>query len=148
MKRSNTMKTALTLATMAAALTAVAVPAIASAQTYTRTAVILDRGDDRGLDRRDDRGWNGDRWDNRGSNAIDRRIDMMQDRLNMGRRDGALGYREAARLNANLRDIIRTKHDFERSGRGLDGREANILNARLDDLADRMHFDRHNGNRW
>eukprot|EP01042_Synura_sphagnicola_P012728 gene12728-16178_t len=146
MKNANTMKTVITLAAMAASLTAVAIPAMASAQTYTRTTVVMDRGDDR-FDRRDDRGWDGGRWDNRSGGSVDRRIDMMQDRLEMGRRNGALSRREAWRIDSNLRDIVSLKRDFERSGRGLDGREVNILNAKLDYLSDQMRFERRDGNR-
>ncbi len=149
-----TIKTLITLAAITSSLTAVCIPAIASAQTTRTTLIVMDRGDNRGgFDRRDDGRrddgrWGNERWDNRGGGSVDRRIDMMQDRLEMGRRNGALSRREAWRIDAGLHDIISLKRDFERSGRGLDGREVNILNARLDRLSEQMRFERHDGNRW
>lgn len=141
-----TMKTTLialtALASVAGGLT---LPAMANAQSaYVRADVG-------GWDRRDD-GWDRrggyDRFDDRASARLDDRIDSLRDRIDRSRDRGMLSRREADRLNWRLRGIANDKRQFERSGRGLDGREVASLNYRLDNLSGDIRGEGRDGNRW
>lgn len=139
-----TLQTALvTAAAIAAAAVGLSAPTTASADTRAVVQVDLGRGYDRGYDRYDrfDRG-------DRGGYSIDRRIDQLQARIDMGVRSRQLSGREADRLYDRLNAIERTKRSFERSGRGLDGREVAMLNDSLDRLSLDIRFQGRDGNRW
>jgi len=141
-------KTLIALATLAAAATGLAAPAMAA---DVKAVVRVD------YDRQG--GWNDRRHggyrDDRASYQLDERIDRLQDRIRLGERSGQLNRREASRLRDRLDRIESTKRSFERSGRGLDGREV----AMLDDSLDRLSADirdersdrdygRRGGGRW
>lgn len=127
----NTMiKTAMIGAAIAAALTTMTAPAIASAQPLKPVAVAYH-----------------DRFDSRATAELNSRITTLQTRINMGSRSHQLSIREAARLNGQLSSIISTKRSFERSGRGLDGREVATLNGRLDTLSSQVRVQAHDRNR-
>ncbi len=127
------MKTLHKTLIIAAALasTATIVPALANAQPAAVIRVDYGRG-----------------WDHRGSQEINSRIDRIQDRINMGQSTRRISRIEAARLNQQLGSIIATKRTYERTGRGLDGRETAMLNDRLDRLSADTRLQAHDGNRW
>ncbi len=124
------MKTLITMAAMAAALTTMTAPALAEAQPLKPVAIAYH-----------------DRFDAHASAELNSRISNLQTRIDMGKRTRQLSLREAARLSSQLSSIVSTKRSFERSGRGLDGREVATLNTRLDDLSARIHVQAHDGNR-
>ena len=142
-----TMKTTLialtALASVAGGLT---LPAMANAQSaYVRADVGgWDRRDD-GWDRRG--GYDRGGYD-RGGWQINSRIERLRDWIDRAEDSGRLSHREAVRLEWRLRRIADMKRDFERSGRGLDGREVAMLNDRLDDLSRDVRYEGHDGNRW
>lgn len=150
-------KTLIAIAALAAATASLA-PAMASAQTTAVVRVDYGRGDwDRsGWDRsgwgNDHRGgWDNDRrggWDNRASMDLDRRIGQLHDRIHWGERSGQLSHREADRLSDRLDRIEDTKRAYERSGRGLDGREIASLNDSLDRLSADIRYQGHDRDRW
>ncbi len=127
------MKTLQKTLIIAAALasTAAIVPALANAQPAAVIRVDYGRG-----------------WDHRGGQEINSRIDRIQDRINMGQSTRRISRMEAARLNQQLGSIIATKRTYERTGRGLDGRETAMLNDRLDRLSADTRLQAHDGNRW
>ncbi|MDC7676634.1 hypothetical protein [Asticcacaulis machinosus] len=75
-----------------------------------------------------------DRRDHR-EDRIDYRLDQLDRQIDRGARYGNLSRREEYRLRSELRDLERLSHQFERSGRGIDGREMQILNRRTQDLS-------------
>lgn len=115
------MKTLITLAAIAATLTTMTVPAMASAQPLKPVAVAFHS-------------------DSRVSAALDNRIDQLKGRIAMGKRTHKLTSREALNLTVKLNNIAAAKHADERSGRGIDGREAASLNSRLDSLSRQIRF--------
>lgn len=130
------------LASVAGGLT---LPTMANAQAVVRADVYAGGG---GWDR-NDRGW--DRrggYDSRAGWQIDARIDRLRDWIDRAQDNGRLSRREAARLEWRLRSISDTKRSYERSGRGLDGREVAMLNNRLDELSADVRFEGRDGNRW
>jgi hypothetical protein len=74
--------------------------------------------------------------------GIDARQAMIAQRIDSGRRNGAISRREAMRLNAELREIDRTEAAFRRSRPGLTQVEIAQLNVRLDRLAAQVRVDR------
>jgi hypothetical protein len=124
------MKTLITMAAIAAALTTMTAPAMASAQPLKPVAVAYNN-----------------HFDNHASTELNARIGNLQTRIDMGKRTRQLSFREASRLSSQLSSIISTKRSFERSGRGLDGREVATLNSKLDGLSARIHVQAHDGNR-
>jgi opacity protein-like surface antigen len=74
--------------------------------------------------------------------GIDARQAMIAQRIDNGRRNGAISRREAMRLNAELREIDRTEAAFRRSRPGLTQVEIAQLNVRLDRLAAQVRVDR------
>ena len=137
----------MTIKTTLIALTALAsvagglgLPALANAQVVVRADVHSGGWDRRGGH---DRGY-----DNRGTYQLDARIDALRDRIDRSRDRGSLSRREADRLEWRLRGITDTKRSYERSGRGLDGREVAMLNDRLDNLSADVHGEGRDGNRW
>ncbi len=122
-------KTLIVLAAVAG--TAATLPAIATAQPAAVVRVDYGRN-----------------WDHRASAEINSRIDRIQDRINMGQSNRRISRMEASRLNQQLGSIIATKRTYERTGRGLDGRETAMLNDRLDRLSADTRLQAHDGNRW
>jgi hypothetical protein len=132
------------LASVAGGLT---LPTLANAQSaYVRADVGSgwDRRDD-GWDRRG--GYDRGGYD-RGGWQIDARIERMRNWIDRAEDSGRLSRREGERMEWRLRRIAEMKRDYERSGRGLDGREVAMLNGRLDNLAADIHYEGNDGNRW
>lgn len=90
-------------------------------------------------------GYDGPRWGD-GRGEIDRRIDILQRRIDDGVGSGDLNRREAYRAKAAMRDISLTERTYIRDGR-LTGYERADLNRRLDLLARQIRFDRHDDDR-
>ncbi|GGZ25548.1 hypothetical protein [Asticcacaulis endophyticus] len=90
-----------------------------------------------------------DRHDHR-DDRIDYRLDQLDRQIDRGARHGNLSRREEYRLRAELRDLERLSHQFERSGRGLDRRELHILNQRTQDLSRAVAYNSrdYNGRRY
>jgi len=127
------------LASVAGGLT---LPAMANAQSaYVRADVGS------GWDRRDD-GWDRRGGYDRGGWQINARIERLRDWIDRAEDSGRLSHREGQRLEWRLRRIAEMKRDYERSGRGLDGREMATLNDRLDQLSADVRYEGHDGNRW
>lgn len=124
-------KTLITLAAIAAALTTLSAPAIASAQP-ARVVVITDH---RGP------AWN--HRDDRASAQLSNRIANLDARIDQGRRTGKISVREGRRLNNELNVISSQKRSFERSGRGLSLNEISQLDNRLDRLQGQIRFEKH-----
>ncbi|WP_443749606.1 hypothetical protein [Asticcacaulis solisilvae] len=139
-----TIKTTLIALTAVASIAGgLALPTLADAQAVIVRADVNSGWHDR------DGGW--DRrggFDDRAGAGLDARIDALRDRIDRGRDSGRLSRREADRLNGRLRGIIDTKRSYERSGRGLDGREVAVLSDRLDNLSADVHVEGRDGNRW
>jgi hypothetical protein len=74
--------------------------------------------------------------------GIDARQAMLAQRIDRGVRNGTITRREAARLNAELRDIERDEWTFRRSRPGLTQREIAQLEMRLDRLAALVRIER------
>lgn len=125
-------KTILAALTAAAAVTAVAVPAMA--QPY---------GGPGGYgEHRQGMGERPGGWD------IDQRIKWIGDRIRRGRDDGSLDRREAARVDRELRSIHHADMDFRMSHGGhLDDAMRADLSARLDRLNDQIHWLRETNDR-
>ena len=91
--------------------------------------------------------WRGDRGE-RGGWDLDRRIDWMQGRINHGRADGSLDFREADRAQDELRRIRdHERRERDEHGGRLDGRARDELSARLDRLNEQIRWLRHNDDR-
>jgi TolA-binding protein len=123
-------KTLITLAAVAAALTTLSAPAIASAQP-ARVVVVADQ---RGP------GWKHN--DNRASAQLSNRIATLDTRIDQGRRTGQISLREGKRLNNELNLISAQKRSYERSGRGLSISEISTLDNRLDRLQGQIRYEK------
>ncbi|KTT74083.1 hypothetical protein [Sphingomonas endophytica] len=77
-------------------------------------------------------------------NARQARLDQ---RIDNGLRNGALSRREAARLRADSRQLVRLEERYRRSG-GLSGWERQDLNRRFDALSTRIRYDKRGGGRY
>ena len=119
-------KTLITLAAVAAALTTLSAPAIASAQP-ARVVVVADH---RGP------GWNN------ASAQLSNRISTLDARIDQGRRTGQISLREGKRLNNELNLISSQKRSYERSGRGLSVSEISTLDNRLDRLQGQIRYEK------
>lgn len=126
-------KTLITMAAMAASLTALTIPAVSDARPLQRQPI--------------ERGYHDNRSDMRSSAELNGRINSVETRISLGRRSGQLSLREAGRLNARLNSITALKRSYERSGRGLNGSEVATLNSRLDTLSGQIRVQGHDGNR-
>lgn len=115
--------TAALIATMTAGLTAMSMPATASAQPVPPAA----------------------RMDMRANDRIDTRIARLRDDIRMGEHSRRLSLRESRRLSGKLNAIVDLKRSYER--RGLNRREIDTLNAKLDVLSGQIHAQAHDGNR-
>jgi hypothetical protein len=123
-------KTLITLAAVAAALTTLSAPAIASAKP-AHVVVVSDHRSS---------GWN--HRDDRASAQLSARIARLDSRIDQGRRTGQISLREGRRLNNELNLISSQKRSFERSGRGLSVKEISQLDNRLDRLQDQIRYEK------
>jgi hypothetical protein len=95
-----------------------------------------------------DRAQRGDWRGPRGGWDLDRRIDWMQERIDHGRADGSLDFREADRVQDELRRIRdHERRERDDNGGRLDRRARDQLDARLDRLNDQIRWLRHNDER-
>lgn len=143
MKTRNTL---IALAAVAATVSGMAAPAFA--QSRAAVTVTIGHNSYWDHDRRDHNRWDYNRRDDRAEYMIEGRISNLRARIDMGRREGRISWREADRLQGQLRNIVWTKASFERSGRGLDGREVAILDQRINNLSAQVRYERHDRNRW
>lgn len=108
-------------------------------------------GDYRDGDYRDggyrDGGYRGDRGGRGYGDAINAKQAELAQRIARGERNGRLNWREARALRYDLAQINSLEHQF-RVTRGLDRREAAILNARLDRLEYRIVAEMRDGRRY
>ena len=109
------------LSIAAVSAVAAAVPAVASAQSY-------DRGPDRGYDR-------GYRQDVGGD-----RVARLDQRIDMGIRNGGLSRNEAWRLKGDLRETARLESRYRRGG--LSGWERSDLDRRYDRISAQIRYER------
>ncbi len=72
---------------------------------------------------------------------LDRRIDDMRGRIDMGRQTRQLNRSEARHLTSRLNNIAALKRSYGRHG--LSQREVITLNSKLDALNRQLRFDRH-----
>jgi hypothetical protein len=76
---------------------------------------------------------------------LDRRIDWMQDRINRGRADGSLDWREARRVQHELGRIRFDEHRMRaHDGGWLTDPDRAMLQDRLDRLGEQIHWMRQN----
>ncbi len=79
---------------------------------------------------------------------LDRRLDWMQERINRGRQDGSLDWREARRVQGELIRIRRDEHRMRAMNGGrLSDRDRVFLQDRADRLNDHIRWLRHNDER-
>jgi hypothetical protein len=79
-------------------------------------------------------------WGNQWGNSLEARKANIDRRIEMGQRNGALTYAEAARLRAQFRQINRLEVTYRRNG--LSGWEHTDLMQRLDRLSAAIRFER------
>ena len=115
------------LSIAAASAIAVALPAVASAQSYDH-----DRGD-RG-------GWSQDRGDRGGWDQGRDRAARLDQRIDVGVRNGTLNRRGAVRLKSELRDTVRLEARFSRDG--LSRGERAELDRRFDRISAQIDYRR------
>ncbi len=116
----------------------------ASGAILAAAPTLAQPGDYRDYGGRHERG----RGEERGGYDLQGRIDWMQRRIDRGRDDGSLDRREAYRAQARLDDISRDVRRAERRNGGyLPPDQRAFLQARLDQLNDRLHWLRHNDER-
>lgn len=123
-------KTLITLAAIAATLTTLSAPAIASARPAQVVAVVDHRAPGR----------------NHAAAELNSRIATLNARIDKGRRTGQLSPSEGRRLNKELNLISSQKRSFERSGRGLSAQEVSLIDTRLDRLQGQIRFEKHDFN--
>lgn len=124
---------------IALAAASIAVPAMA--QNY-QGQYRGDR-DDRGRYEQDYRGDRGDRYerDNRGGwQSISQRKYQLDRRIDQGERNRQLSRREAARLRAELNQLVRLEYSYMRGG--LSARERMELDRRYDRLSAQVRAER------
>ena len=79
---------------------------------------------------------------------LDQRIDWMQRRIDRGRADGSLDWREARRVQGELFHIRRDERMMrDRNGGRLSDRDRFFLQDRLDRLNNQLRWLRHNDER-
>jgi hypothetical protein len=69
------------------------------------------------------------------------RSDRIEERIEAGRSDGSLTWREARDLRSRLRDVQRTQDAYERNG--MSAWEARDLDRRFDQLSNDVYGQRH-----
>jgi hypothetical protein len=74
---------------------------------------------------------------------INQRQGNIEQRIDMGVRNGSLTRFEAGRLRAEFRNLNVLEARYRRSGGGLTGWERADLNRRYDVLSTQVRFDRH-----
>jgi len=111
---------------------AAAVPAMASAQSYgpDRGPDRYDRGPDRGYDR---------------GYAQGDRIARLDQRIDVGIRNGGLSRSEARRLKGDLRETARLQARYARGG--FSGWERADLDRRFDRISAQIRYERHDRDR-
>lgn len=72
---------------------------------------------------------------------INQRQDMLERRIDQGVRNGSLNRREAARLQAELRETARLEYRYRRGG--LSGWERADLDRRFDRISAQIRYERH-----
>jgi hypothetical protein len=107
------MKNILLSIAAVSAVAAATVPAAAMAQSY----------------RPDDRGWGGDR------------VARLDQRIDMGIRNGSLDRREAWQLKGDLRETARLQYRYSRDG--LSRWERADLDRRFDRISAQIRYERH-----
>jgi len=111
------------------AAASVAVPATASAQSYRHN--------------------DGPRYEqNRGWQPIAQRKYQLDQRIDVGLRNGQLSRREATRLRTELNALVRLEYSYQRGGLSL--RERQELDRRYDRLASQIRYERRDrdNRRW
>lgn len=73
--------------------------------------------------------------------SINHRQDMLERRIDQGVRNGSLNRREAARLQAELREAARLEYRYRRGG--LSGWERADLDRRFDRISAQIRYERH-----
>lgn len=103
------------------AAASVAVPATASAQSYRHN--------------------DGPRYEqNRGWQPIAQRKYQLDQRIDVGQRNGQLSRREASRLRTELNALVRLEYSYQRGGLSL--RERQELDRRYDRLSQQVRYER------
>lgn len=82
--------------------------------------------------------------DYRRPSGVDHRLNQVEQTIAWGYRSGALSRHEAARLQAEARQVRQLQIRYARSGRGLDGREMADLNHRVNRLESRLRYEMRN----
>ena len=103
--------------------------------------------DDRYEDRRDDRRY--DRWDSRGqANALRVQIEQLEQRIRRTDNRDRISEREAANLRRAVYDLRQQYGVYSRNG--LTQREAQILQQRIQQVRQRLTYERrdNDGRRW
>ncbi len=89
-----------------------------------------------------DRGYGHDRdW-----SPIARRLERLDQRIERGIERGQITRREAAGLRAEFHQLVRLEHRYSRNG--LSWQERADLDARFDHLAQRVRWERRDGDRY
>ncbi|WP_420480171.1 hypothetical protein [Brevundimonas sp. FT23028] len=111
------------------AAASVAVPAAASAQSYRHDGPRYEQNH---------RGWQ----------PIAQRKYQLDQRIDVGLRNGQLSRREATRLRSDLNALVRLEYSYQRGGLSL--RERQDLDRRYDRLASQIRYERRDrdNRRW
>ena len=136
-------KTVLIPALALAALTAAAAPAAAQSRSYLSVSVGQQPY------YQDHRGGYDNRYnDHRGWQSINLRQRQLDQRIDVGVRNGQLSRREAVRLRAEFRQIARPEASYRRGG--LTAWERADLDRRFDRLSAQIRYERRDrdGRRW
>jgi hypothetical protein len=88
--------------------------------------------------------WNRDAFWRGAPSDLRQRIDWLQRRIDRGVTDGSLDRSEARRLQWQLNNIRRDLWRARRDGGGLNGREEAMIQDRLDNLSQRIRWQRSN----
>lgn len=126
----------------AAALTAVAAPALAQPWDAGRYERSYERDYDRGYDRGYDRDWR-DARDDRRADPIYARAAQLERQIERGARRGQLTRTEVRELDYSVRQFHRSEATFRSNG--LNGRERAELNRQLNWLEARLEGRLNNG---
>jgi len=122
---------------LALAAASVAVPAAAQirANVYVGAQPSYGYGNGYGYGHDYDRNWQ----------PIHRRVANLDRRIDQGVRNGALTRREASGLRAELNALVRLERQYSRNG--LSRQEVRDLDHRFDRLAQRVRWERRDGDR-
>ena len=140
------IRTKLTVsALVAGAALAAAIPAQAQSNSQSRDR--YEQRNDRWDDRRDDR--YDKRWDARGqANALNVQIRQLEQRVQRFDSRDRISEREATALRRQVYNLRQQYRDFSRNG--LTQREFQVLQSRIQQVHQRLQFDRrdNDGRRW